>query len=83
MPLTLAAEPTTIEEATRYARQHGTTLESLVLSYIESIAKRQSERHEQPRPAFLDVRYRLSEEGASELMAAQKDFEKVETAMWK
>jgi len=83
MPLTLEAEPTAVEEATRYARQHGTTLESLILSYIESIAKRQRERHEHPRPAFLDVRYRLSEEGASELMAAQTDFEKVETEMWK
>ena len=83
MPLTLTAEPTTVEGATKYARQHGTPLELLVLPCIESIAKHQRERHEQSRPAFLDVRYRLSEEGASELMAAQADFEKVETGMWK
>ena len=36
-----------------------------------------------PLPARQAAKIRLSEEGASELMAAQKDFEKVETAMWK
>ena len=35
------------------------------------------------RPAFMSVRYRLSEDGAAELMAAQHDFEKIDEEMWK
>ena len=34
------------------------------------------------KPAFMSLRYRLSEDGAAELMAAQHDFEKIDKEMW-
>ncbi len=72
-----------VEGARRYAEHSGMTLEAFILAYLEATAKREREKREHPRPAFLDVRYRLSEEGASELMAAQSDFEKIDEGMWK
>ena len=83
MPITLTAPPTVVEGARSYAEHSGMTLEAFVLAYLESVAKRERERRERPRPAFLDVRYRLSEEGAAELMAAQADFGKIDEDMWK
>jgi len=83
MPITLTAPPKVIEGARSYAEHSGMTLEAFVLAYLESVAKRERERRERPRPAFLDVRYRLSDEGAAELMAAQTDFEKIDEEMWK
>ena len=83
MSLTLTAEPAVIDGARSYAEHSGMTLEALVLAYLETIAKRERERRERPRPAFLDVRYRLSDEGAAELMASQTDFEKIDEEMWK
>lgn len=73
MPITLTAPPKVIEGARSYAEHSGMTLEAFVLAYLESVAKRERERRERPRPAFLDVRYRLSDEGAAELMAAQEE----------
>lgn len=35
------------------------------------------------KSAFMSVRYRLTEDGAAELMAAQHDFEKIDEEMWK
>ena len=35
------------------------------------------------KPAFMAVRYRLTEDGAAELLAAQHDFEKIDEEMWK
>ena len=35
------------------------------------------------KPAFMSVRYRLTEDGAAELLAAQHDFEKIDEEMWK
>ena len=85
MSLTLKAEPAVIDGARSYAEHSGMTLEAFVLAYLEATAKRERERRERPRPAFLDVRYRLSDEGASELMTAQADFEKIDEEMgeWK
>ena len=83
MSLTLTAEPAIIDGARSYAERSGMTLEAFVLAYLESAAKRERERRERTRPAFLDVRYRLSDEGATELMAAQTDFEKIDEEMWK
>ena len=71
MPITLTAPPAVVEDARSYAAHSGMTLEAFVLAYLESIAKR--ERRERPRSAFLDVRYRLSKEGAAELRAAQEE----------
>ena len=73
MPITLTAPPAVVEGARSYAEHSGMTLEAFVLAYLESVAKRERERRERPRPAFLDVRYRLSDEGAAELMAAQEE----------
>ena len=78
MSLTLTAEPAVIDGARSYAERSGMTLEAFVLAYLEATAKRERERREcerreRPRPAFLDVRYRLSDEGASELMTAQEE----------
>ena len=72
MSLTLTAEPAIIDGVRSYAERSGMTLEAFVLAYLKTIAKRERERRERPRPAFLDVRYRLSDEGAAELMAAQE-----------
>ena len=83
MSLTLTAEPEIIDGARSYAARSGMTLEAFVLAYLESTARCERERRERPRPAFLDVRYRLSDEGAAELMAAQADFEKIDEEMWK
>jgi hypothetical protein len=83
MPFTLTAPPTVVKGARSYAEHCGMTLEELVLQYLESVAKRDIERRERSHPAFLDVRYRLSEEGAAELMAAQSDFGKIDEEMWK
>ena len=83
MSLTLTVEPAVIDGARSYAERSGMTLEAFVLAYLEDAAKRERERRERPRPAFLDVRYRLSDEGAAELMAAQAAFEKIDEEMWK
>ena len=83
MSLTLTAEPAVIDGARSYAEHSGMTLEAFVLAYLEAVAKRERERRERSHPAFLDVRYRLSAEGAAELMAAQTDFEKIDEEMWK
>ena len=83
MSFTLTAEPTVIDGARSYAERSGMTLEAFVLAYLESAAKLERERRERSRPAFLDVRYRLSDEGAAELMAAQSDFERIDEEMWK
>ena len=73
MPITLTAPPAVVDGARSYAERSGMTLEAFVLAYLEAAAKRERERRERPRPAFLDVRYRLSDEGAAELMAAQEE----------
>ena len=83
MSLALTAEPAVIDGARSYAEHSGMTLEAFVLAYLKTIANRERERRERPRPAFLDVRYRLSDEGAAELMAAQAAFEKIDEEMWK
>ena len=85
MSLTLTAEPAVIDGARSYAERSGMTLEAFVLAYLEATAKRERERRERPRPAFLDVRYRLSDEGVAELVTAQADFEKIDEEMgeWK
>lgn len=83
MPVTFAAEPTIVEDATRYAEHNGVTLEALLFDYLKTIANRERQRYAAPRPAFLNIRHRLSDEGTAELMAAQPDFGKIDEEMWK
>lgn len=43
------------------------------------------DEHPQPKkplPGFLNLKYRLSKEGAEELRTAQSDFEKIDEDMW-
>ena len=55
MSLTLTAEPAVIDGARSYAEHSGMTLEAFVLAYLKSIAKRERERRERPRPAWAGL----------------------------
>ena len=83
MPFTFTVSPAVVRDARSYAAATGTTLEAMILAYVEAVAKRARARSTRPRPAFLDVNRRITEEGASELLAAQGDFERIDEDMWK
>ena len=55
MSLTLTAEPAVIDGARSYAEHSGMTLEAFVLAYLETVAKRERERRERPRPAWAGL----------------------------
>ena len=57
--------------------KNGTTLNKKLK--IDNLDVKESKK----RPAFMSFRYRLTDEGAKELMSAQSDFEKIDEDMWK
>lgn len=83
MPFTFTAEPMVMQGAMSYAERSGVTLERLIVAFLEGIALREQKREATAKPAFFNLRHRLSDEGADELMAAQRDFGNVDAEMWK